>query len=94
MSADVAETTFATLQLDREEIEAALGVDVSWDASDVGVFKRLDGDVTDRNSKDVVEWLADMTGRFLNVFRPRIAALLESSGEPQDGRPARSCFGI
>ena len=87
MSAGLAETTFATVELDREEIEVALGVDVSWGASDVGVFKRFDGDVTDRNRKDVVEWLAYMPGRFLNVFTPRIATLLESSGEPQDGRP-------
>jgi hypothetical protein len=74
----------ALLEGKKEEIDAALGVRVEWVSTPDGrrrgvVKKNFPGDLLVDSRQATQEWLADMTQRFVSVFRPRIEAMLKDS---------------
>jgi hypothetical protein len=77
----VGDRIYEALEADRENIDAALGCPVVWDSDGskhwVLCKKSYPGVLLTTHRGEVQAWLADVTNRFVNVFRPRIAALMQ-----------------
>jgi hypothetical protein len=73
---------FDLLEAQKADIDAALGLKVKWTADSSGrrrviVSKEFPGELLDKSRAASQEWLADVTQRFVSVFRPRIEALMK-----------------
>jgi hypothetical protein len=79
----IANRIYGALVADRENIEKALGCPVSWESDGskhwVACKQVYHGVLLKEHRAEVKAWLADRANRFINVFRPRIAALLQEA---------------
>ena len=78
----IGENLFSQLKNSKAEIDAALGIPVEWTIAPDGrervVAKRsFSGTLVGDSRKESQNWLADVTQRFVSVFRPRIETLLK-----------------
>jgi|HubBroStandDraft_4_1064222.scaffolds.fasta_scaffold00671_3 hypothetical protein len=77
----IADRMYRGLVADREAIEKELSVPVEWEAKDGKYFiiarYPCSGTILTDLRSDAKAWLADRVNRFITVFRPRIAALLQ-----------------
>lgn len=69
------------LELDKADIESALGVAVEWRRDRIVTTKNFAGLLMTDSREDVLSWLADRTERFVSVFRPRIDKLIRDSDD-------------
>jgi len=74
------------LRRDRAAIDGELGFAVAWadddpDSRHFPICSRDDGDLNDpSNRAEVLAWLRTRTNSFINVIRPRVAAIARDMG--------------
>jgi len=85
----LADRLYSRLKDDREEIDAALGVPVDWESDgakhQVVARKAFPGRLLEDHGDEIRPWLTDHVNRFVTVFRPRLARLVEEEGTATAG---------
>jgi hypothetical protein len=80
-AAAIGDRIFAALQDDKEEIERALGIPVTWRSEGkthtIAASTRFPGKLLEERAPELHQFLADRVNRFVNVFRPRLEKLAE-----------------
>jgi hypothetical protein len=79
MRGPLADDLFARLSAQREEIDAELGIEVTWDADDgkyvIACRLSIDGLRDPSNRGRIKTFFKDVINRYVNVFRPRLEAI-------------------
>jgi hypothetical protein len=75
---------YRTLEEDKDAIEKAIGVSISWesDGAKHWIISReqfTGGVLIEQHRQHVQSWFADRVNRYVNVFRPRIERLVRES---------------
>lgn len=80
----IGDRVYAALYADKDAINDALGVPVSWQSDGkkhlIVTRQSFSGDLIDPPRDEIIDWLTDRTNRFITVFRQRIQRIVDDSG--------------
>jgi hypothetical protein len=79
----IGDRVYAALKDDKEEIERQLGIPVEWNTDGnrhyVTSADNYSGSLIDDHTDELHATMCDRVNRFINVFRPRLAKLVEAA---------------